>query len=105
MMSKGFVRPQESADRTKAWEGERTPEASLEVYRQIVASPDQSVRLEDLGDGTVYVGMAEPGTSEATPKWKVKQILTTGGQLSILWASGEPGYIHSWALRASYSYQ
>ena len=104
MMSKGFLRPLEGADRPKAWEGERTTADTLEVYRQVVASPDMSLRLDDLGNGTMYLGLAEPGTSEAAPKWKIKQILTTGGQLSILWASGDPGYVHAWGLRASYSY-
>ena len=105
MMNKGFLRPQESADKTKAWEGERTGFAGLEVYRQVTASPDLSFRMEDLGTGIMYIGYAEPGAAESDPVWKIKQVLTTGGQLSILWANGEPGYIHSWALRASYSYQ
>ena len=104
MMSKGFLRPLEGADRTKAWEGERTGEAALEVYRQITASPDLAVRLDDNGAGTLYVGTAEPGASESAPVWKIKQLLTFGGQVSILWADGESGFTKVWANRAGYTY-
>lgn len=105
MMNKGFLRPQESADRPKAWEAERTGFAGVEVYRQITASPDLAFRMDDTEGGILYLGYAEPGAAESAPVWKIKQVLTTGGQLSILWASGESGYVHSWALRTSYTYQ
>lgn len=103
-MSDDFVRVQEGADRLKGWDATRVSVGGLVVYRQRVENPPESVRMEDDGAGTVYVGKAVVGASESESVWQIKKILTSGGSLSIMYPDGDAGYSFSWANRVGYLY-
>jgi hypothetical protein len=102
-MSDGFFR-QNSADQDKKLDAELAQIQGLEVFRQRVVSPDEALLLDDNGAGTIYVGTAVPGASPSAPVWKIKQILTTGADLRILWADGNSQYDNIWDDRSSLTY-
>ena len=103
-MSDDFVRVQEGADRLKGWDATRVSVGGLVVYRQRVENPPESVRMEDDGAGTVYVGKAVVGASESESVWQIKKILTSGGNMAILFPEGSAEYGYSWTSRADYVY-
>ena len=103
-MSDDFVRVQEGADRLKGWDATRVSVGGLVVYRQRVENAPESVRMEDDGAGTVYVGKAVVGASESESVWQIKKILTSGGSMAILFPEGSADYGYSWANRAGYVY-
>ena len=103
-MSDDFVRVQEGADRLKGWDATRVSVGGLVVYRQRVENAPESVRLDDDGAGTMYVGKAGPGAAEGSSLWQIKKVLTSGGSLSILYPNGDAGYSFSWTGRAGYLY-
>lgn len=103
-MSDGFVRVQEAADRPKGWDATRVEVQGVTVYRQRTESAPESLRLEDTGAGVIYVGKAAAGALESSPVWRIKKILTSGGNMSILFPEGSADYGYSWANRAGYSY-
>jgi hypothetical protein len=104
MTTNSVVRVQEAADRGKGWEAEVHQSGELVLYRQVTTSPTEAMRMEDTGTGTLYIGKAPPGTSESSSGWLIKKILTSGGNISILYPSGNGGYEHVWADRAGYNY-
>lgn len=103
-MSDDFVRPQEAADRPKKLDAEKTVVQGLEVYRLRHTQPAESLRLDDAGSGVLYIGVAPAGSAEASNVWKIKKVLTSGSNTSILWPSGSTDYGFSWAARAGLSY-
>ena len=103
-MSDAFVRVQEAADRPKGWDATRVEVQGVAVYRQRTEAAPESLRLEDNGAGTIYVGKAPAGALESSPVWRIKKILTSGGNMSILFPEGSTEYGHAWSLRATYDY-
>ena len=98
------VRVQEAADRPKGWDAERVVVEGIDVYRQRIVAPSESLRLEDNGSGTILIGKAIPGAAESSSVWQIKKILTSGGNMSILFPEGSADYGYSWANRAGYVY-
>ena len=112
-MSDSFVRLLEAADKGKKLDAELTNVAGVDVYRlrfaltnpgDIGGSQPESLAYDDAGGGVAYVGTAVPGSSENSASWRIKQVLTTGADLRILWADGNSNYDNVWADRASLSY-
>ena len=104
MTTNSFVRVQEAADRGKPWDAETAVVEGVLVYRQRVVAPPESLRLDDDGAGTLFVGKAVPGAAESSPVWQIKKILTSGGNMAILFPEGSAEYGYSWANRAGYVY-
>ena len=105
MTTSEFVRPGSAADRDKKLEARRFEGGDgVELFRLIHGTPDESLRLEDNGAGTVLIGKAIPGAAESSPVWQIKKILTSGGNMSILFPEGSADYGYSWASRAGYVY-
>ena len=104
MTTNNYVRVQEAADRWKPWDAETAVVEGILVYRQRVTSAPESIRLEDDGAGTLLIGKAPPGAAESSPVWQIKKILTSGGNMSILFPEGSADYGYSWASRAGYVY-
>lgn len=105
-MSDSFVRLLEAADKGKKLDAELLTVNGLEVYRlrMAMAGSTDALILEDAGGGITYVGTAPPGSSENSPVWRIKQVLTTGADLRILWADGDSEFNNVWADRVSLSY-
>ena len=102
-MSDSFVR-QNSADQDKKLDAELVLINGLELYRLRKAALDEALIMEDTGAGILYVGTAPAGSSPSDPVWKIKQILTSGLVLRILWADGDSQYDNIWDNRASLIY-
>ena len=102
-MTDVFVR-QNSADQEKKLDAELVIINDVELYRLRKVSPSEALMLEDTGTGITYVGTAPTGSSLSAPVWKIKQILTSGLVLRILWADGDSQYDNIWDNRASLIY-
>lgn len=102
-MTDSFVR-QNSADQDKKLDAELVIVNDVELYRLRKVSPSEALVLDDTGTGIMYVGTAQTGSSLSAPVWKIKQILTSGLVLRILWADGDSQYDNIWDNRASLPY-
>ena len=102
-MSDAFVR-QNSADQDKKLDAELVLINGVEVYRLRKGSANEALVMEDTGAGVLYVGLAPAGASLSDPVWKIKQILTSGLVLRILWADGNGQYDNIWDNRAALTY-
>lgn len=59
----------------------------------------------DVNNKMIYMGEAEPGTTESEAKWKIKKFEYTGDNLAaIKYPSGTNNMIFVWDNRASYTY-
>lgn len=112
-MSNSFVRLLEAADKNKKLDAELANVGGLDVYRlrfaltnpgDVGGAAPEALVYEDLGSGIAYVGTAAPGSSENSASWRIKQVLTTGAILRILWANGNSNYDNIWANRSSLNY-
>jgi hypothetical protein len=61
-----------------------------------------SLRLVEDGDYT-YIGQAQPGVSETTPRWRIFRMDSATG-LKIEWASGNAGFDKKWSDYATLIY-
>lgn len=102
-MSDAFVR-QNSADQDKKLDAELVLINGVELYRLRKGSANEALIMEDTGAGVLYVGMAPAGSALSAPVWKIKQILTSGLVLRILWADGNGQYDNIWDDRAALTY-
>ena len=102
-MSDSFIR-QNSADQDKKLDAELVLINGMELYRLRKSSPSEALIMEDTGTGILYVGTAPIGAALSDPVWKIKQILTSGLVLRILWADGDSQYDNIWDSRASLTY-
>ena len=102
-MSDAFVR-QNSADQDKKLDAELILLNGVELYRLRKGSANEALVMEDTGAGVLYVGLAPAGSSLSDPVWKIKQILTSGLVLRILWADGNGQYDNIWDDRAALTY-
>ncbi len=104
-MSDAFWR-RDNADIRKKLDTELLTINGLEVHRLRIQSNNRalSLRFEDTGTGTAYLGRAEIGSSTTDPVWEIRQLLTTGGNIIILWADGDALFNKSWDARTGYSY-
>lgn len=105
-MSDGFFR-HNSADQDKKLDAEVLEVGGVSVHRQRVEIGDktqQALILDDTGTGVMYIGTASPGALENQNVWRIKQILTSGANVRILWAEGNSGFVHRWDMRAGLSY-
>lgn len=62
-----------------------------------------ALRVDDDGAGTLYVGEAEPCSAETDPVWRIKKVLTVGGQTSTLWP-GSATFTYRWDQRATLTF-
>ena len=63
-----------------------------------------TLRLDDVGGGTTYIGEAIPNTLESAALWRIKRMVETGPDIVILWADGDANFDNVWQDRASLSY-
>ena len=54
--------------------------------------------------GVLYIGEAVPGTSGASPAWRVSKVTTVGDDISKTWASGTARFTQVWDNRLSLTY-
>ena len=66
-----------------------------------VTEPDLDFRYEVSGS-TIYIGEAAPGTTDATPAWRIQKIDTSTGKGT--WADGVASFTKAWVDRATYTY-
>jgi hypothetical protein len=65
------------------------------VQAQRGAAPYMATKITKVGDVS-YIGIAAPGTAQATAKWQCKKIdSSVAGTTVITWAGGTPNFI--WA--------
>jgi hypothetical protein len=104
-MSNSFFR-RNSADQDKKLDTEVVVVEGLDVHRLRVQplAPSYTLRLNDTGTGTVYVGEAPIGSAEGDSVWRIKKVLTVGSDMSILWADGNELFNKAWAGHAGLSY-
>ena len=61
----------------------------------------------DASKRTEYVGIASPGTADATTKWSIYRLTydtVSGGVETRRYANNSDGFDFSWTLKATYSY-
>jgi hypothetical protein len=68
-----------------------------------------STRFDETASGVVlYLGEADPGTTEAASLWRIQQITflnqPSEDDLQILWADGDNGFNNVWDDRLGLSY-
>lgn len=63
-----------------------------------------SVRTDDTGTGTTYIGEAAPGTATSAAGWRVRRMVEAGADITVLWADGDAHFDNVWDNRASLSY-
>jgi hypothetical protein len=63
-----------------------------------------TLRLDDAGSGTTYIGDALPSTATDAATWRIKRMVETGPDLEILWADGDANFDNVWDDRAGLSY-
>lgn len=61
---------------------------------------------ESMDGKVIYVGDAVPGTSPSSPAWRVSKLELRDAplDLSVLYASGTPRFVHSWEDRLTLQY-
>lgn len=58
------------------------------------------------GSNVEYIGEANPGTSVASAKWRIKKLVYSGSNVTqILWASGTDLFDKRWSQKATYTYK
>lgn len=63
-----------------------------------------SMKIDELADGTVYVGKALAGSATSSSVWQIKKISVSGTVTTIAWADGNQEFDNSWDNRALLSY-
>lgn len=64
----------------------------------------RTTRIDDAGNGILYIGIAKIGSSEADPVWQIQKLTVTGAITEILFADGDEFFDNIWANRAEISY-
>lgn len=103
-MSDGFVRTG-LVDVDKKIDAEKLSVGGVEVFWLRAAPGPTAVRLDESTPGVLYVGEAAPGSSPSSPVWRIRKVLTVGGEISILFPNGNPDFVFSWDARGALSYQ
>ena len=57
-----------------------------------------------VGDTTVYIGEADPGTTTSQALWRIKRTVFTGDDSETLFAGGNENFDNVWDNRAGFSY-
>ena len=63
-----------------------------------------AVRLDEVSSTVSYVGEAVTGSPESSNLWRIKQLESTGPDLSIIWASGTSDPVFAWTDRLTLTY-
>lgn len=64
----------------------------------------RAIYVDQLANGTVYIGIAKPGSATSAAIWQIRRILPSGTVQQIQWANGNEKYINVWDNRNSLSY-
>ena len=72
----------------------------------IIGENEYSKAMEWSGGNAIYVGEAQPGSSQSAAVWRLKKITydSDGNPTDIQWASGTNNFDKVWSDRAIYSY-
>jgi len=65
---------------------------------------EQVIRIEELTDGTTYIGWAPTGTTTSASKWRLLKMVESGTDTTVQWADGDKKYNNIWNNRASLTY-
>jgi Ca2+-binding RTX toxin-like protein len=82
-------------------------ESFLDVLNRLKADLEvQYDRLIDVDGSFTYIGEASPGTSKASPLWRIKRVneLNAEGDVEIIWADNSADFDKTWDDRAIYEY-
>ena len=63
-----------------------------------------NLEMDDTEAGTLYVGESAPGSETSDAAWRIKRIVETGPDLSILWADGNADFDNVWDDRVNLTY-
>ena len=87
---------------------------SWPAFIQIIAGAvdmgvELSRRLDFVGENTIYRGEAQPGASESSPVWRIKQITFFTGpdgkqDIDEKWAGGNADFSNAWSTRSTLEY-
>lgn len=66
--------------------------------------PDQILLIDKNDSNNIYVGTARPNTATSASTWQIKKLVTSGGNVSYVYADGSSAYNKIWDNRAGYSY-
>lgn len=81
--------------------------APTDVWAFISGSTNFTIAFDYDGSGNqIYVGWAQPGTSQSASGWRIMQQVFNGSNqaVSILWPNASTGFSFTWANRVTYSY-
>ena len=81
--------------------------SDLRIVPALVTIPSEPEFLrKDEGStaGTDYIGYAQLGTSNASPLWRIKKVVTSGTVTEVTYADGNKLFDNVWNDRASLSY-
>lgn len=62
-----------------------------------------TLQLDEVSENLMYIGQAAPGSPTSAASWSIRKISSTGGNLSVEWASAGR-FNQVWDNRASLSY-
>lgn len=68
------------------------------------ATPEEAVRVDDVGGGVTYIGQAAPGTATSAAAWSIKRWTVVGDDHTIEFADGDNLQDNIWDNRVSLSY-
>lgn len=85
---------------------DRINPATEESVQDLVLNDKKTQAFDyDVDGNIVYIGSANPGSSKASPVWKIKKITYSNGKpTDIAWASGSNQESFIWNNRASLIY-
>lgn len=55
-----------------------------------------TLRTDDVGGGTLYVGEAAPGSSTAGAVWRIRRVVDSAGDMTVLFAAGTSSFNQIW---------
>lgn len=63
-----------------------------------------TLRTDDVGGGVLYVGEAEPGTLTSAASWRIRRVVDSAGDTTVLFAGGVATFTAIWDNRLILAY-
>lgn len=78
---------------------------NITTFEQLISTNQTTItNIDEVVDGTTYIGRATPGTLNTDPLWSIELILVVAGITTIRWAEGNSNAVNIWNNRASLIY-
>lgn len=75
-----------------------------QIHSNVERIPNQTTLIDQNDTNNIYLGISKVAGATSATIWQIRKIATSGGNISILNASGTAAYDKIWDNRASYIY-